>query len=122
MKIFLAFCKLSQTAVGFLVLETFKKWRVTLKGKYKCICSEREQIISFNPLKTPKRVTGIQYRLRSNAIEHGIRSGSPLFAYSLEISTSYSLTYLKSKMNSSNVLCGRVYSVLIVLRIVSNKK
>ena len=58
-------------------------------------------------LETPKRVTGKQCRPRSDAAECGVWSGSPLFAninhFSLGISTSYNLTYLKSKMDSSNI-------------------
>ena len=52
--------------------------------------------------------TGKQCRPRSDATECGVWSGSPQFANtvnhcSLGISTLYSLAYLKSKMDSSNI-------------------
>ena len=60
---------------------------------------------------TRKRVIGKQCRPRSDAAERGVWSGSPLFANSLGICRSHSRTYLKLKLDSSNILCGRVYSV-----------
>ena len=54
----------------------------------------------------PKRVIGKQCRPRSNAIERGVWSGSPLSVFSLEISKSHSLMYLKLKLDSSNIYYG----------------
>ena len=69
--------------------------------------------------ETPKRVFGKQWRPRSDAAECGVWSGSPLFANSSTIflrkSKSHSLTYLKSKLESSNK-CGRVHSAYDGLR------
>ena len=67
-------------------------------------------------LETPKRVVGKLCRPRSDAAEGGIWSGFPLFAnsstiFSLGISKSHSLTYLKSKLESSNIKYRWVNSV-----------
>ena len=64
------------------------------------------QCLAHGSLETPKRVNGKQCRPRS---------GSPLFANSLAITLGifkfYSRTYLKLKLDSSNIKCGGVYSV-----------
>ena len=66
--------------------------------------------------ETRKRITGKHCRTRSDTAECGVWSGSPLFAtsishFSLGLCNSYSRTYLKLKLDSSNIYCGRIYSV-----------
>ena len=51
-------------------------------------------------------IIGKQCRPRSDTAECGFRSGSPLFANSSTIFLWEYLTYLKSKIESSNILCG----------------
>ena len=59
-------------------------------------------------LETPKKVIGKQCRPRSDATKRGVWSGFPLYAnsstiFSIEIPKSYTLIYLKSKVEASNI-------------------
>ena len=68
----------------------------------------RHKWLTHYSLEAPKRVIGKQCRPRSDAAERGILSGSPLFAnssniFSLGISKSNSLTYLKIELESSSI-------------------
>ena len=53
-----------------------------LSLKWICCCKE---FLTHSSLETPKRVTGKQFRPRSDAAERGVWSGSPLFANTLTI-------------------------------------
>ena len=66
--------------------------------------------IQWASLETPKRVTDKQSRPRSDAAEYGIWWVSPLFPnrfaiFLLGTSKSYSPTYQKLKLDSSNIQC-----------------
>ena len=67
-----------------------------------------KQPLTHYGLKTPKKIISTQCRPRSDAAECGIWSVSALFALFANSSTIF-LTYLKLKLESSNIYCGRVH-------------
>ena len=90
------------------LIQRYHKKSFNFSWIIKCLFFRNMEPLTRRRLEIPKRVTGKQCRPRSDAAKRGVWSGSPLFAssstiFSLGISTSYSLTYLKSEMDSSKI-------------------